>query len=25
MEKAEIRILRRLGFGDPYAAAEAVK
>jgi probable rRNA maturation factor len=25
MEKAEIRILRRLGFGDPYAAGEAVK
>jgi probable rRNA maturation factor len=25
MEKAEIRILRRLGFGDPYAADEAVK
>jgi len=25
MEKAEIRILRSLGFGDPYAAGEAVK
>jgi probable rRNA maturation factor len=25
MEKAEIRILRRLGFGDPYAPGEAVK
>ncbi len=25
MEKAEIRILRRLGFGDPYDAGEAVK
>jgi len=25
MEQAEIRILRRLGFGDPYAAGEAVK
>ena len=25
MEKAEIRILRRLGFSDPYAAGEAVK
>jgi len=25
MEKAEIRILRRLGFGDPYGAGEAVK
>ena len=25
MEKAEIRILRRLGFGDPYAAGDAVK
>ena len=25
MEKAEIRILRRLGFGDPYALSEAVK
>jgi len=25
MERAEIRILRRLGFGDPYALREAVK
>ena len=25
MEKAEIRILRRLGFGDPYAVGDAVK
>ena len=25
MEKVETRILRRLGFGDPYAAVEAVK
>ncbi len=25
MENAEIRILRRLGFGDPYDAGEAVK
>ena len=25
MERVEIRILRRLGFGDPYAAVEAVK
>jgi len=25
MERAEIRILRRLGFGDPYAPREAVK
>jgi probable rRNA maturation factor len=25
MENAEIRILRRLGFGDPYAPGEAVK
>jgi probable rRNA maturation factor len=25
MERAEIRILRRLGFGDPYAAGDAVK
>jgi probable rRNA maturation factor len=25
MEKAEIRILRRLGFGDPYVVGETVK
>jgi probable rRNA maturation factor len=25
MERAEIRILRRLGFGDPYAETPAVK
>jgi len=25
MEKAEIRILMRLGYGDPYAAGETVK
>jgi len=25
MERAEVRVLRRLGFGDPYAQHEAVK